>query len=109
MSNTPTPLSREELKNTVLHEMAHLIAEYAQLTADDIMVLVDSFLKAFADEVEREVIGQDDKHLDTKFSRCEYFDHLEDDECTCGAVEQNYLRESQRQSLKDLLEKWGIK
>lgn len=100
MSNTPTPLSREELKNTVLHEMAHLIAEYAQLTADDIMVLVDSFIKAFADEVRDEVIGANDTYQKASTEDLVNPFHLYQG--------KNKLRREQRSALKDLLEKWGM-
>lgn len=82
MSNTPTPLSREEPKVLV----------------DSIEAYINQSLKAFADEVEREVIERDEPE--------------EDENCAWGtdfqASIRNELRTDQRTALKALLEKRGI-
>lgn len=121
---TPTPLSREEqllieiqnieyagqpLKNLVSSKHVKLLAK-----------LFDDTLKAFADEVERDVIGEDEPPCWAHDSRDDGEDYAGVDgieiakhkHYPCGTnedVEQINIRKDQmRTALKDLLEKWGI-
>ena len=108
MPNTNnTPVSREELEKVILKQslvQAEVIRwekksnqpieqshqAICEIGIDDLMKIIDSYFKAFADEVERELEKKPDNPANSQ--------HY----CYNDAVDDFKL------ALKDLLEKWGV-